>query len=455
MTPRTLLAVFIGKTVNFILKTSGRGATAAPGYYALKVDPNLLEHLAANLDQVILVTGTNGKTTTSRFIATILEKAGVEIIHNKAGSNLLRGLVSTLIQDYPLKSGLTAIFEVDEAVLPLVLDHLTPDYLLVNNLFRDQLDRYGEVSAIQKLWKEAIKKLPESTTVLLNSDDPNIADLGREVAAQVVFFGLEDTKLTTKIPPHTIDARVCPLDGNPLEYEAFYLAHLGIYRCSSGDFTRPAPTISGERIALRGLNSASFTINFSGPEFEINLPLSGIYNIYNSLAAASLTHEMGISNSLVKSGLESPLNVFGRQQTLQVGEKKVVLNLVKNPVGFNEVLRILTTQKDLNLLFFLNDKLADGTDVSWIWDVDFETLEGKIKSVVVSGTRGAELANRLKYASVFDSEVKVEDDKERALERALTNTKEGETLFVLPTYTAMLSLQKLISSKGMTKSFWE
>lgn len=456
MNPRSLTALLAGKSLNLILKKSGRGATAAPGLYATKIDPNLLKHLSEKITTTIIITGTNGKTTTSRFIADILKKQSIPTIHNRAGSNLVRGLVSTLIENYPLPPKAVGLFEVDEATIPAVLDQITPNIVVITNLFRDQLDRYGEVAKTHRLWKKALATLPTETTVILNSDDPNVADLGRDLKATVVSFGLDDRSIATKIAPHTIDARVCPIDGQPLKYNYFYLSHLGSYHCSNGDFKRPQPIISAQEIKLDNLNSAQLTINFHGEKLAVNLPISGLYNIYNALAAATIAHELDIDNQTIKKGLEDFRAAFGRQQTLRVGDKKISLNLVKNPVGYNEVIRLIgKEEKPLNLLLLLNDRLADGTDVSWIWDVDFEGLNQKPVSVTISGHRALELANRIKYATIFKGEVLIEEDPQKALTLALNNLKDEETLYTLATYTAMLELQQILTKGGHTQAFWE
>lgn len=456
MNPKSLTALAVGKALNLLLKKSGRGATAAPGLIASKIDPHLLKHLSKNLESTVIITGTNGKTTTSRFISDILKIQGIKTIHNRAGSNMIRGLVSTLIEKYPTQQKAVGIFEVDEATIPLVIEQIIPNIIVFTNLFRDQLDRYGEVAKTHQLWKKALSSLPSETIVILNSDDPNVADLGRDLKAQVVYFGLEDKAVAAKTAPHTIDARVCPVDGQPLEYNYFYLSHLGDYKCSSGDFKRPKPDISGEKIELKELNSATYTINFHGSSLQVTLPISGLYNIYNSLAAATVAHELNLANPTIKKGLEDFQVAFGRQQTLRIDGKKISLNLVKNPVGYNEVIRLLSMeQKPLKLFLLLNDNLADGTDVSWIWDVDFESLSGKPISITVSGHRALELANRIKYAAIFKGEVIIEENIQKGLEMALRNTNGEETLFTLATYTAMLELQKILTKQGHTKSFWE
>lgn len=459
MNPRTLTALVAGKALTKILKTSGRGATAAPGLYALKIDPYLLKNLSSNLEKIILITGTNGKTTTARLLSTILKNQGLRVVHNRAGSNLVRGLASTLIehQSFFRRSKPWGIFEVDEAALPKVLEQITPDLLLVNNLFRDQLDRYGEVTKIHTLWKEALTDLPESTTVLLNSDDPNVADLGTHLTAKTIYFGLDDPKAILSDVPHTIDARVCQTCSSPLEYDYFHLSHLGKYKCSNCDFTRPTPDYVASDIDIKSVEEMSFDLHVRGGKLKIKLPISGMYNIYNSLAATTLAHELGVEPETIQKGLESFEAAFGRQQKIKVGKKTLSINLVKNPVGYNEVLRLFSHHPGkLHLFLLLNDSLADGTDVSWIWDVDFEKLKDKIDSLTLAGTRHLELANRLKYAAVAPhAQAVLEPDLKKALARALLQVPGTETLYILPTYTAMLALQDLLKDQGLSKAFWE
>lgn len=454
MNPKSLAALSVGKIVQTILQLSGGGATTAPGYYSLKIDRTLLKTLSKDLAAIIIVTGTNGKTTTSRFISDILQSNNNRVIHNRAGSNLVRGITSTLIKHYPIKKRTIGLFEVDEATLPLVLEQVNPTILVINNLFRDQLDRYGEVATIFHKWQKAVAALPKETILVLNSDDPHVAALGRDTKADVTYFGLDDKKLSSKTPSHTIDARVCPFCGQPLSYDYYYSAHLGSYHCLKRDFRRPDPIIVAQNIDIKDLNRADFEISFHGITTKINLPLSGLYNIYNSLGAAAAAHELDISNSVIKAGLENFEAAFGRGQTLKIGEKKVSLNLVKNPVGYNEVIKLISSRKNIDLFLLLNDHLADGTDVSWIWDVDFESLRGKLKSLTVSGNRALDLANRLKYAEL-GIKTYIVPKIDAGFDKGVSLVTDQETLFVLPTYTAMLDLQKLLNKKGLIKNFWK
>ncbi|MCH7541266.1 DUF1727 domain-containing protein [Patescibacteria group bacterium] len=456
---RFITAVSAAKILKAIIYVSGGGGTAAPGLLAENIDPKVLKKLGRYYDGSILVTGTNGKTTTSRLIGSILSKAKVPFVHNRAGSNLLRGLTGILAENIPLTGKIRklALLETDELTLPIASSSMNPKVIVFNNLFRDQLDRYGEVDKIRKIWQQSLTQLDPITTLVLNSDDHSVSHLGKTSKAPAIYFGIEDDSLALGKLPHASDFTSCIVCDNQLKFDYVYLSHLGKYSCSTCGLKRPKPDVYAERVFLD--EEEGFTASVVTPKGSLGLkvPLPGIYNVYNSLAAISAALALDIGLPAISKGLESASPAFGRTERIKIEGKKVFFALVKNPSGFNEILRLLFSKKsDKYLLIIINDLIADGRDVSWLWDVDFEENFSKnsIKRVRVSGTRAVDMALRIKYAS-RDIEPKIEESIGDAFEASLEEVPKGETLYVLPTYTPMLSLKKILAAKGLSKQFWE
>ncbi len=393
----TTLAVLVGKLISSISKILGLGAGGTwPGEVALRLSPHILSSLASQLRKgVILVAGTNGKTTTASMVKTILEKQGLRVVHNASGANLENGVVSALIEQH---NGDWGVFEVDENTLPTVLKSVRPKIIVLLNLFRDQLDRYGEVDVIAEKWEKALRD--RHATIIANADDPLVAHLG--LKSDAVFFGINDKTKFFKKMEHATDSTFCLHCGARLEYEGTYFSHLGIWKCGACGQKRPKPDVS------RGTS-----------------PLPGLYNLYNTLAALSVAKVLG-----VPADLSNFHPAFGRQE--EIGVTKIFLS--KNPAGFNQSLRTALELGAKNLLFVLNDRIPDGRDVSWIWDVDFETIPSNI-SVRVSGDRVYDLALRLKYAGV---KAEIVENLENAVDGAR---------FILPTYSAMLDVRKILTGK--------
>ena len=458
MNLRTLIALNLGKFLTLLIKAFGGGATSAPGLFAELIDPQILTKLSTNLEAgAILITGTNGKTTTSRILSSILQTANLQIVHNRSGSNLTRGLITQLIKaatsSGKIKEDL-ALFEVDEATLPKVVAAIHPKAIVINNLFRDQLDRYGEVDIIRKKWSDALRFLGKETTLILNSDDPLIASLAKNAKTNILFFGLKDKKNILKKAPHAVDALLCPECSNELKFDYFYISHMGKFFCPNCRFSQPQAQIYANFIKLFGPDNTNARIFVGNNGFEINLKLGGLYNIYNTLAAVSAAVCLGLSLHQIKEGLDKFEVAFGRLGKIKIGEKYITSALVKNPVGFNETLRLLfSDKKEKNLLIIINDLIADGRDVSWLWDVDFETLKDFENTVTVSGTRYLDMKLRLKYAQITN--VASYQNLEEAFQEAVEKTKKEETLYILPTYTAMLKLREILAKKGLVKRFWE
>jgi UDP-N-acetylmuramyl tripeptide synthase len=445
------------KAVGALSRAARRGGgTSLPGKVLTRVEPGAIRLLAARLPQgSILLSATNGKTTTAAMIASILEGRGAHLVHNRAGANMAGGVASALAaaarRGGRRLEGDTGLFEVDAFWVPQRLTELKPRAVLLANLFRDQLDRYGELETIGDRWLEAVHGLPSTTQLVLNADDPLVADLGRDRDA--VYFGVEDDALARPEMQHAADSKHCRRCGHPYTYEAIYLGHLGRYVCPNCGQRRPEPSVRATRVELRGIEAAVFTLETPEGSEAVRLPLPGLYNVYNALAAAALCGALGVSLIEIVAGLEGVAPAFGRAETLQLRGRPASVLLVKNPAGANEVLRTLTLEGTrLDVLGVLNDNTADGRDVSWVWDADFELLAGPLERMVCSGTRAAELAVRMKYAGVDPARLTVIEDLDTALERALGG---GEgPLYVLPTYTALLELRELLARRGEAAEYW-
>jgi UDP-N-acetylmuramyl tripeptide synthase len=429
------------------------GGTTAPGRVLLKLSPGALRRMARELDAgSVLVSATNGKTTTAAMIAAALERAGRRVVHNRAGSNMSWG-VATALLDAGREREQLGLFEVDEAWLPAVARDTGPRMLVLSNLFRDQLDRYGELELLADRWAELTAELDGRARFVLNADDPLVADLGREREG-VTYFGVEDDSQALPGMQHAADSKHCRNCGHAYEYEAVYLGHMGRYRCPNCGRTRPEPQVAATSVTLNGMDGSRITLRAPQGELGLELPLPGLYNVYNAVAAAATALELGVPLATVGQALEGFAGSFGRVETIPVGGRRVSILLIKNPAGANEVLRTLTLEDGrLDLWIALNDRIADGRDISWIWDADFEVLAGRVSSVTCSGTRAEEMALRLKYAGV-DAEPAVERDLGDALDAAVAGAV-GERVYALPTYTALLELRDLLAGRGLAKRWSE
>lgn len=395
----TTLAVFVGRLISSVSRLVGLGAGATwPGEMAIQLNPHILSELVGNLKKgVIIVAGTNGKTTTALMIKTIFENSGLTVVSNTTGANLENGIVSALINNPRADYG---VFEVDENSLPIILTVLHPKIVVLLNLFRDQLDRYGEVDVIAEKWENALRST--NATVIANADDPLVAHIGLRLHAK--FFGINDkTKFRTEME-HATDSTFCLNCGGRLAYDGIYFSHLGIWKCSKCGKRRPKPDVS-----------------------NVTSPIAGLYNTYNALAATSVARALDMEANF--AGFQP---AFGRQE--EIANTKIFLS--KNPAGFNQSLRTVLELGAKELLLVLNDRIPDGRDVSWIWDVDFEMIPKHV-NVRASGDRVYDLALRLKYAGI---NVAIYKDLHDAL---ITR----EPLYVLPTYSAMLEVRKILKGR--------
>ena len=441
----------------------------------MRLSPNAIGDLGARLRRgSVLISATNGKTTTAAMAAGILEQAGVSLVYNRAGANMAGGIATTLLsaaRPHGGMSGELGLFEVDELWLDGVAAQLHPRVVLLGNLFRDQLDRYGELDAIAESWEHALgdggaplSPAPAPTDgerprLILNADDPLIADLGRERPG-VLYFGVEDDSLALSGMSHAADAKHCRRCGAPYAFDAVYLGHLGRYRCPSCGQQRPQPQVIAKDVTLEGVRGARFTLHTPAGEAQVSLKLPGLYNVYNALAAAALASALEVGLDSIVAGLQSTEAAFGRAETvtLSVGGagRELQILLVKNPAGANEVLRTLALEPgEHDLLAVLNDNIADGRDVSWIWDADFVLLAGRVRRATCSGSRAPEMAMRLKYAGIDPGRISVQPDLGLALTQSAADRPEPEApLYALPTYTAMLALRELLVARGEVRSAW-
>jgi UDP-N-acetylmuramyl tripeptide synthase len=428
------LAVSIAKSVTFLVRSLRLGAASVlPGSIARRIEPRLLQLLSQQVKNgVILIAGTNGKTTTALLLCTILERTGYKIAHNSTGANLENGLATALIENTSLLGALNvdyAILEVDENIVPKVLKPLQPKIIICLNLFRDQLDRYGEVDTISKKWTKVISTLPEATVVIPNADDPTLSYLGQQLNQKVLFFGLNEPENYLESIPHAVDSIYCPRCGHSLDYQGVYLSHLGDFTCPSCGFSKSQPSLESS---------------------EWSQILVGLYNKYNTLAAATAAKELGVNEGKIRETINNFQAAFGRAEDLVIDGKKVRILLSKNPVGTNETIRVVTQSTDKTTLMVLNDRTPDGTDVSWIWDVDTEKLVERGGTLIVSGDRVYDMALRLRYSEKsIDSKINliVEEDLKKAINTALEHTPKNETLHILPTYSAMLEVREVLTGR--------
>lgn len=503
---RAGIAVVAGRTAGALSRRLNiGGGTSIVGIVAQRIYPDIIGHLATQLEHgSVIVTGTNGKTTSSSFLAAIFQDGGLRVWRNREGSNLTRGVASALViraqpDGHLRRSGRAiSVFEVDEAALPQLVNEVNPRVIVFTNLFRDQLDRYGEVDSIVTRWREAIAQLPTSTILVLNADDPAIANLGQHFSGRKLYFGIDDPALDLQQQQgagehQVIDTRTCPVCGKEYTYTLRFYSHMGHYSCPSCDSGRPIVDVSARQVHSDGFDRHRITVQAEGTEHEIIVPLPGLYNIYNALAAATAALASTVDWAPIASGIEQFKPMFGRGERVQAEGRTLRLLLAKNPTGFNEVLRTLFSEDvPRHILFILNDHAADGRDVSWIWDVDFERVVGHTSTLFVAGTRALDLGLRLKYAGVAEEQLQIvpvaplraqqpapaprrtrrkkraaapaEENTgqaprpyglKKALDLAIEQTPVGETLFIVPTYTGLLEVHRELEQRGLTPHYWE
>jgi len=469
MNMRSVAAVNVAKILTLTTRALGRGGSTFPGRVALKVAPRFVARMTHQLQGPrIVISGTNGKTTTANMLSAIMHRAGLTPVHNRTGSNLMYGIAAALAHHASPVGRLnarSAIFEVDEATTVRATREIQPHLVLVTNFFRDQLDRFGELDRTVALVKQSLACEPR--WVVLNCDDPLVVRLAEGISAdRLLFYGLEDESCgTTACAGDAREGRYCSRCGCAFVYDLYYYGQMGHYSCPACGFARPRPDIAVVSVNPRGIDGGEARLKLGErlstraglASLVLQVPLPGLYNIYNAAAAASAALAAGIETEHITRGIDGFASCFGRMEAFTVEGRRLVLALVKNPTGFNEVLRtVLSGPGSKALVLAINDNFADGTDISWLWDVDFESLgeAGDVRSVIASGLRATDMALRMKYAGLSPDRLALVGDMDQALYRGLEALPEGGTLFVLPTYTAMLAIRRGLERRGIARPFW-
>lgn len=449
------LAQLVARSSGWLSRRLGRGGgTTLPGVVLLKLRPRAAEELAAPLVRgSIAISATNGKTTTARLLRSATDAAGIPTVANTAGSNLLRGVTAALLAEGDHAE--LGLFEVDEAALPSVVDQVKPQAIVLMNLFRDQLDRYGELETLVETWRTMIADLSGDTALVLNADDPAVAFLGHD-RSNTVYFGVDDPSIARTEQSHAADSTHCPRCDHPLTYDLVGIGHMGHWRCGNCGLARPTPSVAATTVQVRGVDG--FDIGVETPEGTVtaSVSLPGLHNAYNATAAVAAALTLGLDIGLLPTALADTHAAFGRGEHVDIEGKRLVMLLAKNPTGANENVRAaLTHADDLHVVIVLNDRTADGQDVSWIWDVDYEPLFDRATSLTVAGDRAHDLALRCIYGGADPDAIVVEPDPGRALDAALASAAPGDTVFALPTYTAMLDLRAELVRRNLVVPFWE
>ena len=446
---KSLLSILISKSIINLSKVLFKGGTNFPGKIALKLDKNILRIVSKNY-KVILITGTNGKTTTTSMIYDVIKSSNKSVITNSTGANLETGITSCFIDNYRFNNETLdkyAVIEVDEANLKFITEYIVPEIIIITNLFRDQLDRYGEVYTTLNKILEGIVKSPKSV-LLLNGDESLLGDL--KVPNPLVYYGFECSPNKSTTVDINADAKFCKKCKNAYSYEFITYNHLGKFYCEKCGYKRPPLDYFVN--SIEELTTSSSLVKINDTEYTISQP--GVYNIYNGLCAVGAARILGIDEEIIVSSLKNTVSSFGRQESIQINGKEVKIILVKNPAGYNEALNTVSLDKrSLNLCMLLNDNYADGRDVSWIWDVDFEQLSNlNISNTIVGGQRLYDMAVRLKVAGLDYSKFSVCENHETIL-KSIENC-DGEIVYILATYTAMINFRKFLHGKKLIKDLW-
>ena len=460
---RLALAISAGK----IAGASGRffhigGGTSLPGMIARRIDPNVLKSVVgASKAKKIVITGSNGKTTTARMMAAIADAGGRRVSQNRTGSNLLQGVTSVAVNFADMFGRLdrdVLLFEIDEATIPLAVPEIQPDVVVITNIFRDQLDCYGELYAVARALNKMLESLPETSSIILNGNDPQVASFGSNAKAKRIFFGLETTEVGTPVPEQSADIIRCIHCDSDFIYEVAYMSHLGIYRCPECGYTLPTLDVAVTSVSLAPDGEGPSHVKLRTPQGEIKLeiPLPGLHNVYNVAAAIAAATAAGFPLDKAQSALSNIRTAFGRLEKIQAGDKTIYLSFVKNPTSFNLILRLIAQHAGKkHLLLAASHTVVDGEDFAWLWDVDIEEIADDVVDAICSGNKPEELAMRLKYAEIPTDKITLIPDREAALDAALKNVESGGTLYIMSSYTPTQELRRIMQKRGWVKHFWE
>jgi UDP-N-acetylmuramyl tripeptide synthase len=460
LTVRRFAALIAGKSAGVASRVAGRGGgTSIAGMVARRVDPGILRALVAEQGiPVLAITGSNGKTTTARFAAAILRGTGLPVAHNQAGANLVQGVTSLAVSAADLRGRVEPVVmvsEIDEGALPLVAPEIRPRAVLVTNLFRDQLDRYGEIYAVADAFEVVAAALPRDSVLVVNADDPIVAGLAPARDGRRVTFGLDLDRSTDTIT-RAADTIRCPACRANLEYTHVYLSHMGSWRCPACGLARPSLDVAVTAVEVRGLAETRFTVRTAAGDLDISVPQSGLHVAYDAAAAVALAQGIGVAVDGAPAALATVGPAFGRLERVTAGDREVVLGFAKNPTSYNATLRALASE-DLprHLLIAVSNTLVDGEDFGWLWDVDFEAMVPRLEAVTVSGLRADELANRLKYAGLDPVKMSVIEERVPALDAALAAAPAGEPLTIVAGYTPTIELREEMRRRGWVGRYWE
>lgn len=452
----TSFIIILIRLLRFTLRCLGRGGTNLPGTIALKLCPSIIGRLSRGVT-VILVTGTNGKTTITRMIEQCLIEGGKPYFTNKSGANMDTGIAAEFIYNSTISGKCKyshALIECDELAFKNVSRFAKIHYVVVSNVFRDQLDRYGEITHTITGIYEGIKNIPEAT-VCLNADCSLSTSLKDRIDNDIIFYGLNCPIYKDRVK-EVSDAPYCIKCGTEYSYDYVTYGHLGKYACKKCGYSRPEPQVFVQNIVDSDVDSTTVSLNISGEIGKVKINLPGGYNVYNATAAASVGHALGLDFATIKAALEGFQCGFGRMEKFNIGGTDIRMILVKNPAGANQVLNFVYNIKEPSVFVVgLNDRYADGTDISWIWDADFEKfalMGDRLKSVIVTGIRADEMALRFKYAGIPTEKIIVERSYEAMLNDIVN---QDSPAFIMPTYTAMLEIHGLLSKKYSVKEFWK
>ena len=440
---RSYFGLWLGRATKFALRISGRSGTSLPGLVAGKLAPHLLQDLMTQLTDCVMVTGTNGKTTTTALLYAFLSE-DTKWLTNRGGANLHQGLLATMLGASTLSGKLLvkkAVLEVDEATLPKITAFFHPTAILVTNVLRDQLDRYGEVDQTLRLLSEGTSY--PGTALVTNGDDPLAMSLGIHRSELTYYYGFTHSPEVTTTRADVRDGAFCLLCGQELVYDYFIYGQVGSYHCPNGHFQRPVPDFGGQYDGITGQLLVEEFKSRPNPVFAIQSPVRGIFNQYNLLAAISIARVLGISPSKIQKGIVNYEAPTGRFQVFQ-GTPSRILALVKNPTGANSVLRAIEEdENDKVVCFIINDDDADGRDVSWLWDINIEEFfpRSVCKSWICAGTRSLDMALRLAYAGVDRNSIKVVEKLSQLVDATSVNV---HTVYLLSTYTALYPLNEIL-----------